>query len=379
MTQGKPPSKPPSRGSGSLFETRIEFGPPSPRPTPAAPGSQTANESGWPGSQPQRPAQPRPAQQPPYDPRRDPPGRSMGGPRTSFEVAPTHHAWPDQIHQPSWVDRAAAATSPPAPGHSERDRPPGHVARGFGSPPPGSQKVFTERSRSGSAAVKPTPVGPQHARAPQARPMPTPVRPSQGKSAVAVQSTVYAPASATPRKPGQPHSTEPMADPRQAVTARPGASQRPRVRLKQLWIVGALAFAIFSVGLLGARFLLRPGQAGGRVGQLAERVRTLLSDDKTSGLDPNAPRAPNGELVRAIAVPDAEPPPRVRPAASAQDLTASIPALEKEAVELLIANDYRKALPLYEQLHAAAPQRPEFDVMVRLLTRRQCSAESPCE
>jgi hypothetical protein len=43
--------------------------------------------------------------------------------------------------------------------------------------------------------------------------------------------------------------------------------------------------------------------------------------------------------------------------------------LEKQAIELLLANDYRAAYSVYERLRAAEPARPEYGVMLELLSR----------
>jgi hypothetical protein len=43
--------------------------------------------------------------------------------------------------------------------------------------------------------------------------------------------------------------------------------------------------------------------------------------------------------------------------------------LEKQAIDLLLANDYVAARAAYERLRAAEPARPEYSVMLDLLAR----------
>ncbi|MBN1653745.1 MAG: FHA domain-containing protein [Deltaproteobacteria bacterium] len=67
-----------------------------------------------------------------------------------------------------------------------------------------------------------------------------------------------------------------------------------------------------------------------------------------------------------------------RPATS--ELESSIIKLEREAIDFLIANDFRNALRVYENLAGASAQ-PIYSVMVRILKRRTqslCSGDIEC-
>jgi hypothetical protein len=96
---------------------------------------------------------------------------------------------------------------------------------------------------------------------------------------------------------------------------------------------------------------------------------------------PQAPAAPPPMAAEAPAQPAAAQAATAQaPAASAEPTApaaASAPAalqgdvaqLEKQAIDLLLANDYVAARAAYERLRAAEPARPEYSVMLDLLAR----------
>jgi hypothetical protein len=87
-----------------------------------------------------------------------------------------------------------------------------------------------------------------------------------------------------------------------------------------------------------------------------------------------APAALGG--AASTAAPGAEVPTANAPEPAAQ-AAAPVPAavqgdvaqLEKQAIDLLLANDYTAARASYERLHSAEPARPEYSVMLDLLAR----------
>jgi hypothetical protein len=101
-----------------------------------------------------------------------------------------------------------------------------------------------------------------------------------------------------------------------------------------------------------------PPRAAGR--------RTLAGDAPAS--DAPAGDAPAGDAPAGNAPADDSP-------------ASKLVALEKQAVDRLIANEYEAARALYTRLQAATPGRTEYAVMTKLLERRlraDCGAEHPC-
>jgi hypothetical protein len=78
------------------------------------------------------------------------------------------------------------------------------------------------------------------------------------------------------------------------------------------------------------------------------------------------PSTPSPSEVLPPMAADAPPTPTASPDAPAQGERAQ---LEKQAIDLLIANDYSAARAVYEKLHALEPARPEYSALLDLLAR----------
>jgi hypothetical protein len=101
---------------------------------------------------------------------------------------------------------------------------------------------------------------------------------------------------------------------------------------------------------------------------------------------PATPRATASAAVAAVIAnatasdtsgvtdPGLAPPSPTHPPASPPFTSGMSAQLEKKAIERVMANDYPGAKQLYERLRSAEPNRPEFGVMLELLTRATGSA-----
>jgi hypothetical protein len=150
---------------------------------------------------------------------------------------------------------------------------------------------------------------------------------------------------------------------------------------KKRWITSALAaLGVVVLAVVGARLLPSLLEAS-----LGSEPDTANATAPAAANPPTLPVAPATLTTDTAAATDPgrfTPTPTRPPAAPA--MTSGVSAqLEKRAIEHLIANDYPAAKQLYEKLQSAESTRPEFALMVELLSRASARAcgepgQAPC-
>jgi hypothetical protein len=116
---------------------------------------------------------------------------------------------------------------------------------------------------------------------------------------------------------------------------------------------------------------VEPGQ------RLASPERAVVSSAEATGQQLPAPERPvelEASPTQRTAAPDSDSP-------AARLVALGLVALEKQAVDQLVANEYRAAHALYNQLQAATPMRTEYALMTKLLERRlraDCGVGARC-
>jgi hypothetical protein len=102
------------------------------------------------------------------------------------------------------------------------------------------------------------------------------------------------------------------------------------------------------------------------------RVPGVADSDAHEATAVHAATAAGDTAVAAVAAP------------ASAGLTGVAAQLEKEAIDLVLANDYTAASKLYEQLRAQVPGRREYPIMIALLARAVAAAtcgkpgQEPC-
>ena len=173
------------------------------------------------------------------------------------------------------------------------------------------------------------------------------------------------------------------------------ASKPPVRRWPALALLGLAVVAFGGVIVVRAPGLLPPPIAAVVVPWVAPLVAQFMP--QVQGAPPPTPaitppvQGPQPEAVPTQEAAPAQPGPAVEPqvpsqaaenpppsaeanpqqvaAAQAGTVKGGSAQLEKQAIDALIANDYRAAYALYEKLRAAEPAHPEYGVMLELLTR----------
>jgi hypothetical protein len=136
---------------------------------------------------------------------------------------------------------------------------------------------------------------------------------------------------------------------------------RPVKKWPALSLIGLAVVAFGGVIAVRAPRLLPAPIAGWLMRAPAASVAPPANVPPPSAAVPSTP----SDVLPPMAA-GAPPTPTASPDAPAQGERAQ---LEKQAIDLLIANDYSAARAVYEKLHALEPARPEYSALLDLLAR----------